>query len=126
MPRNSNTNTNTTVVKRTFSTISGVETNVVSLDVPAGTKSIQITSAGIKVTAGGAPVAPIAGDDITISGEITSGQLFDLGAAGAPLLHELDLNGVTSITHQVKKLSFVAVQIQSTETWTLDVVFISD
>lgn len=124
MPRNSNTNT--TVVKRIFATISGVETNVVSLDVPAGTKSIQITSAGIKVTIGDAPVTPIAGDDITISGEITSGELFDLGAAGIPLIFELDLNGVTIITHQVKKLSFVAAQIQSTETWTLDVVFISD
>jgi len=122
MPRNSNTN----VVKRTFATISGVETNVVSLDVPKDTKSIQITSAGIKVTIGGAPVAAVAGDDITISGEITSGQLFDLGAAGVPLVLELDVNGVTDITTQVKKLSMVAAQIQSTETWTLDVVFIGD
>ena len=118
---------NRSVVKRTLVSVTGVGTETTTYTVPSGLKlaSIQFTSGGIITTATGAPVTPIAGDDVTIAGSL-SGNYFNLGESNAALAFGLDDNGVTTITTSVTTLQFTAAQVQATETWQMDLVLISD
>ena len=116
-------------VRRNILSVTGVGTDPTIIEVPDGLDldSIQVSSGGLIVTIGGTPVTPVAGDDITITGALSlAGNYFELGASNAAVVYGLDDNGVTIITPSVTHLTFVAAQVQATETWQLDLVLIQD
>ena len=118
-------------VQRSSLAVSGVDNgagNAVTVMVPSwkNVNSIQVSCGGIVVTATGDPVAAVAGDDITILGSVDGVFFFDLGTSGAAVVIGLDDNGFLDIPANVSHLYFEAAQIQSTETWKLNLIMQGD
>lgn len=103
-----------------------VSDTAVTLATDPTASRIAITSTGIVLSADGVtPVTPVSGDDVLIEGTIDGTHYFQLGADGAPLNHQLDVEGVAGtpsvVVGAISGLRLTPSQIQATEQVTFNV-----
>lgn len=106
---------------------SAVQQAAAIVRIPDFASKIQISGAGITVTATGASVSAVAGDDGAVTVSYDGVNYFSPGSvAGTPVALGLDDNGVVTITDTIKYLKIVTAQILATETVTYNVVVSND
>ena len=107
--------------------ISAVEQAAATTAIPDGTKTVQVTFAGLVTTATGAIVAAAAGDDATITVSIDGVNYFSPGTvAGTAVVLGCDDGGVLVITDHVKYVKIVTAQVAATETVSFHVSCVSE
>ena len=102
-----------------------VSNAAVTIDVDPNATRISLTSTGIKLIADNTDVTAVIGDDVLIEGSIDGTNYFQVGAAGAALNHQMDVEDVAGtpsiIVGACIKLRLTPSQILATEDVTFNV-----
>lgn len=107
--------------------VSAIQQGMAQTAIPEGTQSIQITFAGIVVTATGAAVAAAAGDDASLTVSIDGVHWFSPGSvAGTAVVLGCDDGGRLLITDHVNHIRLTTALIQATETVSFHVACVSE